>query len=295
MGFDCGSNPGQAASTQYTPPDFTINYSKGGTGAGPWQDYLQQGMQLYNANKDASIYGGQRVADMNSLQREGQGMALDIARNGSPDLNAARGQLMATSQGQYLNSNPYLSNEYSDQVIGNNAMNMANAYRLGTGAQTDAAFARQGAFGGSAYAQMEAANAAGLANSVGQMTSQARLGQQGLQSANYQGERANQMTAAGMAPTMANTDYQAAGVIQGVGGENNAYTQRLLDQGYNDWAAQKQQPYNAYDALGNALTRASGGTGAGSTVYQQAPGTNNWLNALGLGLAGAGVVGSWGK
>ena len=100
------NNAGQAASTQYAPPDFTINYAKGGVGAGPWQDYLNNAMTMYNANKDTAPYGGQRIADMNSLQREGQGMTLDIARNGSPDLNAARGQLMQTSQGQYLN-NPW--------------------------------------------------------------------------------------------------------------------------------------------------------------------------------------------
>ena len=66
------------------------------------------------------------------------------------------------------------SSGFSNQVVGSEAQNMANAFATGTAAQNDSLAARQGAYGGSAWSQKQSADAAGLERNIGQMANQDR-------------------------------------------------------------------------------------------------------------------------
>ena len=277
----CGGGSSGSSSTQaFTPPSWTTGY--GTQGQGPWQDYLTRAIN--QSNMPYQGYQGQTVADINPEQNAGLNMTAQTAMQSSPDVLAGRGQITDTASGNYLNSNPWLGSQYTDAVINQNANNMAQAYRLGTGAQTDAAFARGGAYGGSAYNQMQAANAAGLANSIGQMANNYQLQRTGMGSQDYQSERANQMQASGMAPGLQNMDLQAGAALTGVGDAYRGYTQDLLNAGQNQYNASQLYPWQSLDNLGSALARASGNAAGGSTTtaqqnYQASP----FANMLGLG------------
>lgn len=315
-----GSSGGSSSTQQFTPPSYTVD---------AWKQYMNRATDL--SNQPQQVYGGQTIADLNGQQLTGMDLISQTALKGSPDTNAARGQITDTNRGMYLgtnpwlsptsalgqtasggflNSNPYLSNEYSSAVINDNALNMANSFRLGTAAQTDAAFARQGAFGGSAYDQMVANNAQGLAQSVGQMANQARLAQQGLQSADYgrerglmqnaaqtgvqdyQGERANMMAAAPLGLQGQGLDFQAGQALSGVGDVYRTYEQDLLNQGLGAFNQQQQYPFMQLDALGNALARTSGNVAGGSTSTLTQPYSASPIaGLLGTGLAAYGLFG----
>ena len=144
----------------------------------PMLDVIGQAGGLYS--QPWQQYGGQRIAGPSDSTVAGQNLAYQRATLGAPDLNAARGYatdlstgslmnqgptsqnqwLGGTAQGQNLNSNPWLQNDYTDKVIGQNAQNMANAFATGTNATNMANFAQQGAFGGSAYQEKMSADAA---------------------------------------------------------------------------------------------------------------------------------------
>ncbi len=326
----CDSGSGGSSSTQqFTPPAWTTDYGSlnASNPQGPWQAYLAQASSL--AQQPYQAYPGQTIAALNPTQYAGMDMAAQTAMNGSPDTNAARGQFTDSANGLYLNNNPWtsagsaigqmasganlnanpwLQNGYTDAVIADNAAQMAQAARNGTMSQTDAAFARGGAFGGSAYNEMQARNAAALAGQVGTMANQYQLqrtgmGVQDYQSAvgnqlaanqmgnqSYTNERANQMAASQAGLGGQALDLQAAQTLTGVGDAQRQYTQDLLNQGQNAWNQQLLWPQQQLDNYGNALARASGNVAGGSTGtttqnYQASP-----LAALfGLGAAGYGA------
>jgi hypothetical protein len=181
---------GQTSSTttqKFEPPSYITNYD--GNGGNYYADAISRQAQL--SSEPFQQYDLPTVAPLNDLQDTGLKMAADYGMNGTPVGNTARGLATNTMQGNFLNSNPYL-----DQNINDTAANMTRSFQQGTAAQTDAAAARAGAFGGSAYNQLTSQNAAGLANSIGQMANTARMG-------NYNTERGYQNQAMGMAPQFA--------------------------------------------------------------------------------------------
>lgn len=315
----CGSSGGSSSTQQFTPPSYTVE---------GWKDYMNRAQDL--SAKPYEYYGGQTVADFSPQQLAGMDIITQSALKGSPDTMAARGLatdtargmylgtnpyfgeqsgLGQTAAGSYLTANPYLSADANNRVINDTATNMAQAHRLGTAAQTDAAFARQGAFGGSAYDQMIQQNASTLSNSVGQMANQARLGQQGLQSQAYQNERGLMQNAglAGAADYQGERslmqgaipyglqgqalDFQAGQALTGVGDIERQMSQDLLNQGLQAWNQQQQYPFMQLDQLGNALARTSGNVAGGSTSTLNTPySASPFASLLGAGLAGYGLL-----
>src|SRR3977135_2660593 len=94
---------------------------------------------------------------------------------------------MDAANGQYCNNSPWTSPQYTQNVIGQNATNMANAAAIGQNASPDAAAAQQGAYGGSAYNQKQAMNSLALNNSVGQMANNYQLQNAQMGNQNYMG------------------------------------------------------------------------------------------------------------
>ena len=260
----------------------------------PWlQPYAEQylGQSANLASQQQPQYGGQRVAPLNDAFYQANDLITQRALNGAPDLNAARGSAMNIAGGAYQN-NPWLGSEYTDAVIGDTAGNMADAFSRGTAATNAANFARQGAFGGSAYQQKQALDAAELAKQVGQMGNQYRLQNQQMGVGDYR-SGVNQMLQGGqLAGNLAQDDWTAAQMLGGAGDAQRAYQNELLSSAYGTWQQQQQYPYEQLNFFGNALANASGGQGQ-TTMTQ--PGESPWGNILGGLLVGGSLWDSFNR
>lgn len=265
---------------EYKPPDYTVD---------PWKQYIQ-GVEQYTQTPYQQ-YGGMQVAPINDIQQQGINLIQDRALNGAPDLNAGRGAAMNIANGAYFNNNPWLSNDYTNQVINDNANVMANAFARGTAAQTDAQFARAGAYGGSAYQDQQAANATGLNNSIGQMANQYQLQRTGMGAQDYQ-QGVNQMLGAGnLAGSLSQDDWKAGQMLTGAGDAQQQYLQTLLNSSQSAFNQQQQYPAQMLDILRNALQAAGGGQGTSSTQSTQGYNVNPISALLGGGLSIGSLLG----
>jgi hypothetical protein len=217
-------------------------------------------------------------------------------------------------------SNPYTSDEYTNQMIANTAQEMAQGFATGTAAQNDAAAAMSGAFGGSAYQQKQAGDAAALSKQIGNMAASTLQQQQQYKGNMYNADYANTLQALGMGSGMYNQDVanqlnanaQAAGmwnsdinnILSGAGlagqlsqedytsmrglmdaGNNwNTYYQKLLDAANQQWNTQNQYDAAMNEYLGSVLGRASGSWG--QTASTSPDNSNPLAGLLGMGLAG---------
>jgi hypothetical protein len=200
-------------------------------------------------------YTGQRMADMAPETQAGLSMTRDRALAGNPAVNASTDMLARTAAGEYMDpgKNPYFQ-PYMSQVQG-----MVNNQ-----------FARPGAFGGSAHQELLTRN---LGDAAGKF---------------YEGERANQMRAAALAPQLAQQDYADAQQLLGVGDVYGQRQQDLLNLAYEQWMEGTNYPYQQLDVLANTLAGSTGGRS--TTISQGAPlQYSRAANALGGGLLGYGV------
>lgn len=306
---------GNVTQTQeFKPPSYTQSPTN------PfWQDYVATGLGL--AQIPQGQYQGMTVAPLNDVQNAGLQMTIDRAVNGAGDLNAARGSTMNIAQGAGFGpgmganvssaANPFAgSNTYLNQMIGNNAEDMANAFRTGTAAQNDSAAALAGSFGGGGWIAKHSADAANLAKQVGNMATQNRFQdyttQQGLAESAINRDTSNQqfnvnaqqnafqqgignvLGASQLTGQLAQDDWTAARNLTGAGDAYGAYTQSLLDASRQAYDEQMNAPWQTVDRVGNILSRASG---SGNTQTSSLPSGNNPLAALG-GLLGSGYAAS---
>lgn len=262
-GGDSGGGGTNTTISKTEPPAYVQPYS---------EQLMQRGSNLSNAPYNP--YGGQRISSLTPAHEYGLQMTADRAINGSPVMNAAQQNLTQTAQGDFLNpaTNP---------AWAPTAQAITDAYRRGTAAQTDAAFSRAGAFGGSAYNEMTAANNEALGNTLAKAAGDL-----------YNNERTNQMRAAMFAPQMAEADYRDAQALLGVGDAQRGYEQQLLDQAYSDWNEAQLYPYRQLDVLGSTIHTASGGYGGSTSTQQMANPTNSspLSGAIGGGLLGYGMA-----
>lgn len=272
-----GSGATNNSVAEFKPPQWTQQ---------GWQDYVNQGANY--ASQPYEQYTGQRIAGPNDYMNAASDMIWQKATLGSPDMQAARGQMTDLVNGSRAN-NPWLGSEFTDKAISDNTSNMVSAAQRGVMAQTDAAAALNGAFGGSAWAQQQGANQAALAQQVGQMSNQYRLANQQMGAQSYQDATNSMLNAANTIGGLAQDDWTAAKNLMGVGDAQRQYTQDLLNQQKSDWDAQKNYGATQLDMMGNILARASGGYGTNvstnSTGYQTSP----WTGLLGTAAAGYGA------
>src|SRR6478609_874297 len=146
-----------------------------------WQSYVQRTQNLTNG--PLPTYGGPTVAPWNPQQQTAADMWTQFATNGTPTGNAANSAIQTQSNGV---ANPYATqtnayqgnNPYLQQMVSGVNQNMSDAYARGTAAQTDAAAARGGAYGGSGYNELTAANNKAFGQALGNVDA-------GLYSQNY--------------------------------------------------------------------------------------------------------------
>jgi hypothetical protein len=240
------------------------------------EDLLARASAL--SNTPYTPYTGQQIAGLNADDRAGLGMTESQAINGFQGQQDAMNAYQSTVRGDYLNpaSNPYLQG-----MVNTANNNITNAYQTGTAAQTDAAAARAGAFGGSAYNQTVQGNQKTLADSLASADN-------GIYGQNYTNERTNQLNAMQLAPQMQSMGYTDAQKILGVGDIQRSMTQDQLNNQYSNWLAQQNQPYAGLDVLMKGLGGSVGNSGVSTqtsaTPYQASP----FASMLG-GIAGAAV------
>jgi hypothetical protein len=236
------------------------------------------------SNQPYETYQGQRIANLTPEQYMSSGLTSAQALNGFQGQGDAFGNFQSTMRGDYMNpdSNPWL------QANAQKAMgDISNAYRMGTKPQTDAAFSRAGAFGGSAWNSAVNNNERTLADSLGNTANQ-------FYGQNYLNERNNQMQGLNMLPTMQNVGYTDASKLAGVGDNFRQYQQDLLNTNYSDWQEAQNYPTRMLDIFGNQLRATMGAGGSTSTSQSGGYKPSPFASALGGGVAGYGLGGAAG-
>jgi hypothetical protein len=324
----------QSTST-FTPPEWLNPY---------WQNYVNSGMSL--ANQPTPQYGGMTVAPPSSQQYQGTDMLTGIATEGTPTFNAGQSALVhhatggapdpyATMMNPVMGmGNPYMGavnpyqgdNPYLQSVIDASNQDITDAYSTGTAAQTDSAFNRSNAFGGSAYQQQTEANQRALGRVLAQNTSglrsqnyynSANLAESGLNrntntaqgllglnaglgegalnraSGAWQQGQGRSLTAAGMAPQYQTSDINAISAMMNAGAGNQAYQQQLLDQMRNYFNTSANDPYNRLGFMGGLLGGASGNSVTTNSTAN-VPGQSPFANAAAGAMAGYGMFGGGG-
>ena len=240
-----GSTPSQTQQTQTqsqqtnsstSPPSYI-------------QPYLQQGIQAlvgdFNANPTApGYYPGATVAPQSQATQSAIQTLFQRGASGSPVVQAADNSVMSTLNGDYLDlsENPYFAGavtaaeqpqtkQFMTQVLPSVTAQFEGTGRYGSG--------QQQAYTGLALDslnQAQANAAAGMANTA------------------YQNERSNQLTAANLAPTLANQDFANIMAMLQSGQAIDANAQANIDfecrplQLRNDGAAELHQQLPAAPA-----------------------------------------------
>lgn len=270
------SGGGSTSTNEFKPPAYTQQ---------GWKDYLTQAQQL--AGGGITPYQGQTVSPLSPQTGVGLQMLTDYATQGTPERAAGGQAIVRAATGQA--ANPYAGiNPYLSQMIESSNAKIADAYRRGTGAQTDAMFGRGGAYGGSAWQDRVRQNEGDLQAALAQNTN-ALLGQNYTQSAQLaENALGRQLQAAQIGQGQQGLDASAIQQLLGGGQIQEQNYQKLLDANRDLYQQRQQAPFTLMDFLGSALSRASG-TG-GQQTYTT-PGQSPITAGLGGLSLGAGLFG----
>ena len=279
----------------------------------PYAEQLMKGSADL-ANMPVPTYQGQMTAGLNADQQNAMNLIRQRAQSGSADINAARGNLAATMQGQYFTpatANPYSGpNPYLDQAIQKTQGDIARNYAAGTGAQTMAQFRNAGAFGGSAMQETQDMQNRALGDTLSNASNQMRMQDYNAQQqlaesyANrndqlFNAERQRQIQGMMFAPQLADTDYKNYQALLGIGDIQREDTQNQLNDAYTRWQNEVNRPYQQLETMASGISGATGGGMARNSTstmpnpYQP----NRTAGALGGAASGAAMgsmFGPWG-
>jgi hypothetical protein len=237
--------------------------------AGPWKgaepfvtDYLNQGQAQFN--KPFSFNPGDQIAPFSPEQQYGLAGTTQRAINGSPVNLAAQNNATATLNGDFMSpdSNQWLKGAYdtaADAETGriNSIFNNNN-------------------FGGTAHQETLGKSLTELGNNI--------------YGGNYQQERGRQMSAMGMAPQLAETDYRDMQALLGVGDARQGLAQKYMNQQNDLWNGKNNYGQNQLDNYGNVV-RTGMGAGQNSTTTSPNPNQSSGIaNLIGGGLSIAGLM-----
>lgn len=237
-----------------------------------YANYHAKATDLVN-NARFNPYTGQEVAPLSANQQDVLSLIRNNAVNPNNTLNAANQNLTNTLSGAYLNQeNPFLQ-----KVLDRTAENFNRNVR----SPTDFGFARAGAFGpeNSAYNEITKANNSALADSLGQIVYNDFNNR-------YSQERANQMQALGLAPSVANANLPA---LTAFGNAANIES----DLARQEFQRKEDFPIRSLDPLVTGVQLGQGygtGTTAQQTPQRAISGFENWMagTAVGSQVGGGG-------
>lgn len=266
-----------------------------------WQQFVNNMQGL--TSSPIPVYQGPQVAPWNSGQATALGLAYNQATQGTPAWNAAQSQIVnqagntpfdpyATQLNPYMGTNPY-----TQSVIDATNQNMAEAYKDGTAAQTDASMARQGAYGGSGYNELTALNNKAFGQALGSTDSQllnqnyyqnSQLAQQAIQNAmqGFQSQQQNALQGAGLGLQSQYGNIYGINNLANLAGGLNNYQQNVLNSGLGYFGQTVSAPFTTQQLYGNALSMPGGGV-----VTNQIPGPSPW--GVGAGLLALGNATNW--
>jgi hypothetical protein len=236
----------------------------------PWKgvqpiltDYLNQGQAQFN--KPFSFNSGDQIAPFSPEQQYGLAATTQRAINGSPVNLAAQNNATATLNGDFMSpdSNPWLKGAYD--TAANAATGRVNS------------IFNNNNFGGTAHQETLGRNLTELGDSI--------------YGGNYQQERGRQMSAMGMAPQLAETDYRDMQALLGVGDARQGLAQQYLNQQNSLFDSNNNYKQQQLDNYGNVVRT---GMGAGGTSTSTSPNPNQSsgvANLIGGGLSIAGMMG----
>lgn len=207
----------------------------------PLQYGFGQAADLYKS-ASPSYYPGSTVANQGPATQAFQQGAEALGANGDPTVNAAGGYLNNVLGGQYTNggpSNPFsqqLTKSVSDSVLPNIAAQFSLAGRYGS-------------------PDMAGTETTALTNALAP-----------YQFGNYQQERQNQQSAAGMAPGQGQANAAPLGLLQQAGQSQDTQAQNLTNAGVNQWNFNQQLPANKLAQYMQLIQGNYGGTGTQTTT-----------------------------
>lgn len=274
------------------------------------QPYIDpfMGQALSVAMQPYQSYTGQRVAPFTDLQNQAFGMTQDIANSSNAQIGQAQNALSGIMGGANqigVGQNALLgqNNPYLQQAIDAASQDVTRNYQDATAPSTDAAFARSGAFGGSAWQQAVSDNQHQLTSDLGNIANsmrmqdyntQAQLGEDDLnRQAQIQGQNLNnQLSAIGAMPGLSQAGYNNASALSSVGAQQQQQlNQTRLDNAYNDWLNQQQYPYQQLGVMQGALGTILGSAGHDISTTSPNPNQSNPISgALGGALGGVGLA-----
>jgi hypothetical protein len=270
--------------TEWKPPDWTIPQ---------WQEGVNRAYEISNVYGDGKDLSWQGPFAMPATQEQidamsglrGMGMSLYNDPQWMRDQSAAQqGTIMQGLTGGMTNpyqgqSNPFggATNPEFEKMLASTRQGMEDSFARGTAANTNAAAARGGAFGGSAHNELAAVQGAELAKQVAGMESGMRNDQYN-RAAGLWGQDIGRN--AGLAETGFGRQLQTLGMMPSIqagnvnllnsllaGGELfRGLDQQELEGQIGRHQQNVQQPIAALNILMDALARASGGGGTSSTI-----------------------------
>ncbi len=221
------------------------------------QNYQSGGPQYYPDSTVTPELDSSNTALQDIINR---GMA------GSPVTTAAQNNITDTLNGNYLDptTNPYWSSLV--QGVTNSVTPQVNA-SFGLAGRTGSGLNQE-------------ALAQGLSQGIGQVGA-------GI----YNQERSNQMTAAGLAPTLANQDYVDAGNALGASQQQEGYNQQQLTDAVNRYNFNQNAPNNNLNQYAS-LVDPIGGMGGSSTTTGGGSQKGIGSSLLGTALVGSNIASS---
>ena len=237
-----------------------------------------------------------------------QNQAISLIRNqaqGTPLQGNMARQISGTINGNFLGKGAFQNamagqdNPYLQNVINSTATDTTRAFQNAVMPQTDANFARSGAFGGSAWEQANADNSRQLAGQLANQIGQLRYGdfnaQRDLaenyanrQTAAYDAERGRQQNAVGQGLQFSGLRDAQMQALLAAGGLQNQHQQAIDNAKHQQFLDRQNWPVNNLDIYRNAYATAVGGQGT-TTQGNSGSGVGGAISG-GLGGAASGAA-----
>jgi hypothetical protein len=281
-----GGSSSQQADTTNTSmtelPEWARGYAK---------DTLYQASQLTDINKNPyQQYTQPRIAGFTPMQQTAQQNAANMRPNAAlgvgMDMAARAGSQSFANDNTAANfMSPYMQNVVDVQK--REAQRQSGIQ----GTQQQAQAAQAGAFGGGRDAIMRAERERNLGTQMNDI--QAMGSQNAFQNAQQQFNAENQtgLQAAGQLGALGQAQYgQQMGINQlqnQYGGQQQAFNQQGLSQGYQDFINQQNNPYKQLGFMSDLVRGMPLGQQSTSQIYQAPPSMMQNIGAAGMGLYGA--------
>ena len=246
------------------------------TSMATWQQPYAQGyldQQFKVSNTPYQGYGGETVAGFTPWQQQGLQAQAQRAADGSPVMGAAQ-QAITGVLNNGGGTNPYLQTQI-DKAQGDVIRNWNQVQMPGF----DTAMARGGSFGNANVTSMASQGASDLQRNLGDISNNMRY-------KDYSDGQNRMMTALGLAPQIAQQDYNDIDRLISAGKAYQGQNQAQMDDAYKRFIEQRDFPQTQLDRFGNAVAKINGG----STSTTSAPDPSRSAQAIGGALTFAQLI-----